>query len=176
MKSRLLSKFSAFKKLESEPKSASFIGLSFSWSTCWVRLSAPDFYANFCTSLLFDVAAVITEHAIFLTAGSGWENMSDIISVMPPDKHKFKLFLGCNSTSSCNSVSLLTKSSLVRFLSGNSLQICCNRSVSLKVYYLRASSSHLRSSFDISLNWEGFVPSWYSIDHLNKPFQSTIFA
>ncbi len=159
MKSRFPSKLSAFNKLESEPNKASFKVGSCSTSNYWVRFKAPNLNPYFYTSLLFEAAAVRTEHAMRRTFSSGWENISDKSSTMPPDRHKLRLFLGWSSTNSYNSVNRLMKFSEVLLLSGKSLQICWRRSASLNVYYLSASSSHFLSSFVISLNWEGLVPS-----------------
>lgn len=175
MKSRLPSKLFALRKLAKAVNSASFNSGLCSDAQIYVKLRAPSLAANFCTSPLFWTAAAKIEHANFRILLSVWDTIRLRTSAMPPERQRFKLLRGCSSTSSCSSSSLAASSVTgIALLSLSSWQIYWSRSVSLNVYALSASCSQILSSWDISLNSEGCVPSWYCIDHLNNPCQSTI--
>ena len=143
---------------------------------------APAFKQKSCTALLLEQAAVKTEQAFLRTPSLGCDSISDKTSFMPPLRQRLMLLRGWSSVNSTSSSSKSTSYSgestfvvstpwLVPY---KILVISLSRSVSLKVYAFIAASSQSRSSLDISLNSDGFVPSWCSIDHLNSPFQSTI--
>ena len=106
----------------------------------WVKLSAPALEANCLTSRLFEVAALNIYADTLRTSLSGCENIRASISVIPPERQRFRLFLGCSSTNSCSSPSKSTSCSGVWLLFVSSfVQISSNRSVSLKVYDFKAS-------------------------------------
>jgi len=171
MNRRLPSKLSFLSQAVRQEKTEFFTAVLCSWLNWPTRFIIPLLPANSWTWRLFVIIEVIRLHAARLTSSASWVKIRLRRQLMPPIRHRLRLFLAWISASSVISSRSSTTYSLVDSSSWlpqalSWLTSSASLSVSLKVCAFMASSSHSRSSLDIALNSDGLVPSWYYIDHL----------